>query len=117
MSRAPASGRTLNDADAALVKGMINRNDRQHDIAAYFAVNGGRIGETSTGKKFAAVTPTNQNALPPSAPYLVLSSTLRGDADALHKDLVKMNANKIMIDRIERIIDGMENSKIARRGK
>jgi hypothetical protein len=50
--RAPASGISLTEADAALVKGMLARGDRQHDIAAWFGVNGGRIAEISTGQKF-----------------------------------------------------------------
>jgi hypothetical protein len=28
---------------------MLARGDRQHDIASYFGVNGGRIGEIATG--------------------------------------------------------------------
>jgi hypothetical protein len=50
--RAPASGIALSEEDAAIVKGMLARGDRQHDIAAYFGVNGGRIGEIATGQKF-----------------------------------------------------------------
>ena len=38
----------LNDAEIAIVKGMLARGDRQHDIAAYFGINGGRIAEIST---------------------------------------------------------------------
>jgi hypothetical protein len=30
---------------------MLARGDRQHDIALYFGVNGGRIGEIATGDK------------------------------------------------------------------
>ena len=44
-SRARASGVQLTVADAAQVKGMLLRGDRQHDIAAWFGVNGGRISE------------------------------------------------------------------------
>jgi hypothetical protein len=95
---------------------MINRGDRQHDIAAYFAVNGGRIGETSTGENFAAVSPT-KIGLPPAAPYLVLSADLRKDADALQKELKSLKGSDEALKRIERIIAGMEASKIARRGK
>jgi hypothetical protein len=40
----------LNDGEIAIVKGMLIRGDRQHDIAAYFGANGGRIGEISTDK-------------------------------------------------------------------
>jgi hypothetical protein len=41
--RAPASGIALSDEDAAIVKGMLARGDRQHDIAAWFGVIGGLI--------------------------------------------------------------------------
>lgn len=68
--RAPPSGIRLNEDDAAIVKGMIDRGDRQHDIAAWFGVNGGRIAEISTGAKFKDVQPANASILPPPGPYL-----------------------------------------------
>ena len=55
--KAQPSGIRLCSEDAAIVKGMLARGDRQHDIAAWFGVNGGRIGEISTGAKFASRTP------------------------------------------------------------
>jgi hypothetical protein len=70
MYRAPTSGISLNEEDAAIVKGMLARGDRQHDIAAWFGVNGGRIGEISTGAKFAEVDPSPSQLLPPPGPYL-----------------------------------------------
>ena len=70
MANARKSGISLNEEDAAIVKGMLRRGDRQHDIAAWFGVNGGRIGEISTGAKFAHVLPANPEELPPSGPYL-----------------------------------------------
>jgi hypothetical protein len=36
---------SLTETDAALVKGMLRRGDRQHDVAAWFGVNGRRITE------------------------------------------------------------------------
>jgi hypothetical protein len=36
---------------------MLARGDRQHDVAAHFRVNAGRIAEISTGEKFADVKP------------------------------------------------------------
>jgi len=45
MAKAEASGVTLSYKDTQIVMGMLKRGDRQHDIAAYFGVNGGRIGE------------------------------------------------------------------------
>lgn len=69
MTRANPSGISLTDTDAAIVKGMIVRGDRQHDIAAWFGVNGGRIGEISSGHAFANISPQSNN-LPPPGPYL-----------------------------------------------
>lgn len=66
--RASRSGISLSERDAAIVKAMIARGDRQHDIAAWFGVNGGRIGEIASGRKFAAVAPARAN-LPPPGPY------------------------------------------------
>jgi hypothetical protein len=70
MSRAEPSGISLTEAEAAIAKGMILRGDRQHDIAAWFGVNGGRIGDISTGKKFASVAAEAADKLPPQGPYL-----------------------------------------------
>ena len=69
MARAPVSGISLTRGDAALVKGMLHRGDRQHDIASWFGVNGGRIAEISTRIKFADVLMQNDR-LPPAGPYL-----------------------------------------------
>jgi hypothetical protein len=68
--RADPSGVSLNEHDAAIVKGMLMRGDRQHDIAAYFGVNGGRIGEISTGLRFRSVHPAELVDLPKPGPYL-----------------------------------------------
>jgi hypothetical protein len=69
--RAPESGISLSAADAAIVKGMILRGDRQHDIAAWFGVNGGRIGDISTSKTFAEVPVASGDKLPPPGPYII----------------------------------------------
>lgn len=70
MHRASNSGISLTEEDAAIIKGMLRRGDRQHDIAAWFGVNGGRICEISTGAKFARVLPADEDDLPPPGPYL-----------------------------------------------
>lgn len=67
--RVRSSGIHLNERDAAIVKGMLARGDRQHDIAAWFGVNGGRIAEIATGQKFRAVAPNVEANLPPPGPY------------------------------------------------
>lgn len=70
MSRAAASGISLTETEAMIAKGMLARGDRQHDIAAWFGVNGGRIADIATGKKFAKVSAAALEKLPPPGPYL-----------------------------------------------
>lgn len=67
--RAEPSGIILKPADAAIVKGMLVRGDRQHDIAAWFGVNGGRIAEIATGARYRWVPPAGEDELPPRGPY------------------------------------------------
>lgn len=67
--RAESSGVKLTEADAALVKGMLLRGDRQHDIAAWFGVNGGRIAEIATGYRFHWVVAADSRDLPTEGPY------------------------------------------------
>lgn len=69
MTRAEPSGRKLNAADASIVKGMVARGDRHHDIAAWFGVNQGRIAEVVTGDKFPGSVAAPRNELPPPGPY------------------------------------------------
>jgi hypothetical protein len=68
-SRAEPSGIRLTDKDAALVKGMLARGDRQHDVAAWFGVNGGRVADVANGKTHQSVKAASQD-LPPKGPYL-----------------------------------------------
>jgi hypothetical protein len=68
--RAPSSGVSLTEADAAVAKGMLARGDRQHDIAAWFGVNGGRIAELASGRLYWWVRPASvDQRLPPPGPY------------------------------------------------
>ena len=67
--RARPSGIHLNEHDAAIAKGMLARGDRQHDIAAWFGVNGGRIAEIAAGRKFRSVIAMPFKNLPPPGPY------------------------------------------------
>lgn len=62
---------SLSKADVALVKGMLDRNDKQHDIAAYFGVNGGRVAEIKTRKRHSEVRAAKPEDLPPAGPYIM----------------------------------------------
>lgn len=68
--RAPPNGIRLTAEDAAVVKAMLARGDRQHDIAAWFGVNGGRIGEIASRRRFRDVPPADRANLPAPGPYL-----------------------------------------------
>jgi hypothetical protein len=68
--KADASGLALTASDAGLIRGMIHRGDRHHDIAAFFGVNQGRIAEVKYGSRFPGVLPANPDELPPKGPYL-----------------------------------------------
>lgn len=69
MKRAEYIGVRLTKAEAAIVKGMLIRGDRQHEVASWFGVNGGRVGEISKGHKFFDVFPQTDN-LPRPGPYM-----------------------------------------------
>jgi hypothetical protein len=65
MNRARSSGRRLSAEEAAMVKAMLQRGDRHHDIAAWFGVNQGRIAEVKGGELYPEVRPAGPHALPP----------------------------------------------------
>jgi hypothetical protein len=48
---------------------MLARGDRQHDVAAWFGVNGGRIAEIATNERFGEVRAAEVASLPPPGPY------------------------------------------------
>ncbi len=78
MTRAKSSGNRLNEHDAAIAKGMLQRGDRQHDVAAFFGVNSGRIAEIATGANFHWVMPAEKDELPPAgAPGPILQGLIK----------------------------------------
>jgi len=71
MAKAESSGNRLSHRDTRFVKGMLARGDRQHDIAAYFGVNAGRIAEVATNDcNYPNAEPIPDAELPPAGPYL-----------------------------------------------
>ena len=69
-TRADPSGLSITADDAALIRGMILRGDRHHDIAAFFGLNQGRIAEIKDETRFPGVPPAPESELPPKGPYL-----------------------------------------------
>ena len=61
----------LSNCETRFVKGMLAWGDRQHDIAAYFGVNGGRIAEVANGTcNYPNAQPMPEDELPPPGPYI-----------------------------------------------
>ena len=60
-----ASIKKLTPQDILVIKMRLKRGDHQHDIAADYGLNQGRISEINTGKRFAGIKPS-----PPSQPSL-----------------------------------------------
>lgn len=106
--RAPASGRILTAQDAAIVKGMLARGDRQHDVAAYFGVNSARIAEIANGDKFPNMVPEDLGKLPqPLDPRLYrlavgTDCNIESDGDLFLK-LIQMR------NRLDQLISITEN--------
>ena len=99
--KAKSSGVSLSSDDAAVIKAMLARGDRQHDVAAWFGVNGGRVAEINTCQRFAAVLPS-LGPLPPRGPYMT------GEQSARAKQSL-MEVNK----RLRLLIADIEESSLA----
>lgn len=54
----------LTQEQAGLVKGLLARGEKQHDVAAFFGENGGRIAEIKTGKRYPDIAPAAKKDLP-----------------------------------------------------
>lgn len=106
---AKASGLALSAADIPIVLGMAARGDRNHDIAAWFGVNQGRIKEAKDGK-YGMPAPAPANTLPPKGPPGIKGRRLR-DAMANVSALLKtgdVRAAKAALDAATKQYDANE---------
>lgn len=76
MSRGKASGYVLRLSDVPIIMGMVARDDRDHDIAAWFGVNQGRIAEAKEGH-FGMAPAAPAGDLPPKGPPGIKGRRLR----------------------------------------
>ncbi len=104
MARAKASGPALTTRDTSIVLGMIARGDHDHDIAAWFGVNQGRIAEVKEGKYSSAIA-ADVSELPPKGPPGVKGKRLK---EAVDKALADLAAGDI-----GRALEALENGKAA----
>ncbi len=92
------SNNDLTEKDASVIKGMVERGDEQHNVAAWFGINHGRISEISNGnaaigEKFKYIKPAEESTLPPPGPYTSGQSAAR--AIQMLDDLEKIILNSI----------------------
>jgi hypothetical protein len=105
MSRGKTSGYVLTDSDIPIVLGLVARGDRDHDIAAWFGVNQGRIAEAKEGKWGSpAAAPANQ--LPPQGPPGIKGRRLR---DAVNVALKALEDGQ-NLSQIKKILEMGRNS-------
>ena len=111
MVKAEKSGRSLTKYDAGIVKGMLKRGDRQHDVASWFGVNGGRIAEINKGMKFPDAEPVSISHLPPSGPYISGERSARKTEDLreLRLKLIKFDQLIASVVSDERLKGYMES--------
>jgi len=120
--RAAPSGRRLSAADASLVKGMLKRHDRQHDIASWFGVNSGRIMDVKHGELHPQAPVAPAEALPPPGPYSsgraaqAAMSALVLAKDAIERAQASIDAVRAEIDAakvaINSALDEIRNEKL-----
>jgi hypothetical protein len=106
----------LTDRQIALVKAMLNRGDRQHDIAALFGVNGGRVADVATGKVGKDILPAKTNIPPPGrSPYELRDAILRA-ADVLAVSITALDGQSDQLKAITEVLDRARASLIAAAG-
>jgi hypothetical protein len=96
----------LTEDDAAVIKGMLARGDKQQWIVAWFGgdFNPGRVAEINTGAKFADVKAAGREKLPPIGPYV--------SGRSAHQALVYLGPIKAAVDRALKaltVLDDEEN--------
>jgi hypothetical protein len=76
---------------------MVARGDRDHDIAAWFGVNQGRIAEVKDGSKFGSIAAAPAAQLPPKGPPGIKGRRLRDDTQEALDALNAGDMNRVRI--------------------
>ena len=84
------SGHRLGTADIAIIMGMIARNDRRHDIAAWFGVSQERVKDAERGK-YGVFPAAPTQSLPQRGPPGVKGRCLREALTEVRAQLAKGN--------------------------
>jgi hypothetical protein len=85
---------TVTAEDARIIKGMLHRGDRQHDIAAYFGCYPVEVHLIFAGKTFRHAPVAQARFLPPPGPY-IYEDIRKGHKNLLHRVEALLSANKL----------------------
>lgn len=99
MSKGKASGIVLTNRSASIVLGMVARGDRDHDIAAWFGVNQGRVAEVKAGE-FGNLTAAPPSDLPPKGPPGLKGRVLREAATKLVQSIEQGDTDVVGIKKL-----------------
>ena len=91
---------SLISEDAAIIKGMLARGDRQHDIAAYFRVNAGRIAEIATKQRFADVRAATDLPPPLATRCFIDRNTSLNEQPAIIAEIILKDAQGDLLDAL-----------------
>src|SRR5471030_647674 len=103
-NKGKASGYTLKSGDAPIIFGMVARDDRDHDIAAWFGVNQGRIAEVKDGTKFGTVAAAPADDLPTRGPPGIKGRRLRNAVDRALVRLERDGASRMGVSQLLKAI-------------
>lgn len=109
MAKGNASGHALGHGDIPIVLGMAARGDRNHDIAAWFGVNQGRVAEAKNGD-YGNPAAAPQNGLPPAGAPGIKGRRLKGTVETVLEILGDKNtsdgdARADALDRLSKSLD------------
>ena len=95
----------ISEEDAAVIKGMLARGDKQQWIVAWFGgdFNPGRVADINTGQKFGDVAAAPRSRLPPIGPYV--------SGQSAHRALLALGPVKAAIDRAMRELTVIADSE------
>ena len=109
MAKAARSGLSVQKADLPIILGMIAREDRNHDIAAWFGLNQGRIKEVKDGK-YGTPPIASASQLPPSGSPGIKARELRAEVRRVHKAL-KDGDSAAALARLEQAIEQFDKNE------
>lgn len=109
MAKASRSGLSVESADLPVILAMIARGDRNHDIAAWFGLNQGRIAEAKDGQ-YGTPPLACADQLPPSGSPGPRARDLRAALGGI-RSLLKDGNAKEALQQLEQAIGQFDQNE------